>query len=278
MNFVEMLSGTGPLITVHLYALSVVAVISAFLAGKEKIKTLACAVLCLTFIVQGIVLIGQFIPTNFADASMGFYLSLLSWGVLFVGLVAWIRRGLAVLSLAIAPVSLLLCLVGLLQKSPSEVPAIPPNFSPMFSVLHIGAFFLAFGLITLAFGAACLFLFQERGIKSKMKPSAFHNQLPSLTKLDKINAVTTWIGFPLFSIGTILGLIGAHVAWGSLFNSDPKEIVSLLCWGLYAWLFHQRLAKGWRGHKPALMMIALFLLCVFSLIGVNVFMDTHHRF
>jgi ABC-type uncharacterized transport system permease subunit len=44
--------------------------------------------------------------------------------------------------------------------------------------------------------------------------------------------------------------------------------------GLFAYLFHQRVAYGWRGRKPAVMTIAVFLLTVLSMLGINFLVPT----
>ena len=96
--------------------------------------------------------------------------------------------------------------------------------------------------------------------------------------LDKINAFTTTVGFPLFTAGVLFGFISARINWGTILSGDPKEFISLVVWGLYAWLFHQRFTQGWQGRKPAILAIWIFTVCAFSLIVVNLFMTTHHSF
>lgn len=101
---------------------------------------------------------------------------------------------------------------------------------------------------------------------------------PALSALDKINAFTTTVGFPLFTAGVLFGFISARINWGTILSGDPKEFISLVVWGLYAWLFHQRFTQGWQGRKPAILAIWIFTVCAFSLIVVNLFMTTHHSF
>ncbi|MDE7064324.1 MAG: cytochrome c biogenesis protein CcsA, partial [Desulfovibrionaceae bacterium] len=138
--------------------------------------------------------------------------------------------------------------------------------------------FLSLGLMALAFGAGVLFLYLERKIKAKTPLSGFRKDFPALTILDRINAATTVAGFPLYTAGMVAGLVWAGSAWGATVTGDPKEIVSLAIWALYALLFHMRLAQGRRGRKPALLAILLFALCAFSFLVVNSYMDTHHSF
>ena len=81
-----------------------------------------------------------------------------------------------------------------------------------------------------------------------------------------------------FSFSMLFGFISARINWGTILSGDPKEFISLVVWGLYAWLFHQRFTQGWQGRKPAILAIWIFTVCAFSLIVVNLFMTTHHSF
>ena len=59
---------------------------------------------------------------------------------------------------------------------------------------------------------------------------------------------------------------------------DAKEVVSIIVWLLMAYVFHGRLATGWRGRKPARLMVLVFGLSLFSIVVVNTLMETHHSF
>ena len=66
--------------------------------------------------------------------------------------------------------------------------------------------------------------------------------------------------------------------YGATFTGDPKEVVSIIVWLLMAYVFHGRLATGWRGRKPARLMVLVFGLSLFSIVVVNTLMETHHSF
>ena len=82
-----------------------------------------------------------------------------------------------------------------------------------------------------------------------------------MAALDRINGLATLVGFPFYTLGVICGFVWAGLAWGSMFSGDPKELMSLAVWALYALLFHQRQALGWQGRKPALMALGIFSAC-----------------
>ena len=50
------------------------------------------------------------------------------------------------------------------------------------------------------------------------------------------------------------------------FQWDAMNITTLAVWMLFAVLFHQRLALGWKGRKPAILAIVVFLFMVIALL------------
>ena len=131
---------------------------------------------------------------------------------------------------------------------------------------------------TVAAGAGALFLWQEGAIKKKMPLEGFRKDLPALGALDRVNAMATLIGFPCYSLGILCGFLWARISWGSFVSGDMKEWVSLIILAVYALLFHQRQALGWRGRKPAILALVIFSASLFSMFVVNTVFPTQHGF
>jgi len=208
--------------------------------------------------------------------SLGAYLQLLAWFLLLCGMLGWWKLRLDVPLLFAAPPAFLLAAIAcpLLHRQL----VLPAALSGYFYALHIGALFLSLALIALALAAGLLFLYIHHKIKAKERLVGFQRDFPALSMLDKINALCVAGGFPLYTLGIGTGFVWSGIVWGTSFSGDPKEIISLLTWLGFAVLFHQRQMCGWQGRKPALFAIALFTLCVFSMVVVNIFLPTHHAF
>lgn len=267
MNWSEVLT-VGPVVVVHCYAVGTAAAVAGFLSRKEWLNRVALALLGLTFAGHSLLLGHAFLQ---GGVSLSVYVSLMAWSVMLAGLISSLRHRQA-LVVMLAPMALLVYLAGLLM-APAPLPTV---LSGMFSVIHVGALFGAMALLALAFAAGALFLMQERHIKAKVRLSALSREIPALTVLDKINALAVMVGFPLFTVGLFTGLVGARVAYGRLLTGEIKELITLVVWALFAFLYHQRLACGWQGRKPAVLAMIIFVFCVLSLTVVNVFMTTHH--
>lgn len=57
------------------------------------------------------------------------------------------------------------------------------------------------------------------------------------------------IGFPLLTLGLILGSVWGKLAWGDYWGWDPKELWSLASWLVYVGYFHWRYMFGKRHPK-----------------------------
>jgi len=206
----------------------------------------------------------------------GLYFSLMAWVMLVVFFAVTWRKKLEFMALATSPLALLLYLSSM--ALPDSVIKLPETLSGVFFTLHIGALFVSISLLAMAFAAGALFLNIEKKIKAKEKLEGFRKDLPSLNTFDLANKWAVNWGFPLYSLGLLTGFIWGRFTWGKLITWDPKEIVSLAIWMLYAFLFHQRLTQGWRGNKAAKLAMLVFVFSIASLVGVNFLTQSHHNF
>lgn len=148
-------------------------------------------------------------------------------------------------------------------------------FKSTWLVIHVITVFVGEACLAMACGAGILYLIQEKAIKSK-KRGFFYSRLPSLELLDAAGYACVVVGFSVFTVGLIVGLIYAKLVWHRFAGWDPKEIWSGISWLIYAALVHERIAVGWRGRRAAVLAIVAFAVLMFSFLGVNFLMDGHH--
>ena len=219
----------------------------------------------------------RFIEIGAVNLQQGqFYMSLLAWFFVLVFFVLWSRLKHDFLAMITAPLALVLFSSSLAVRT--QVLTIPEHFSALWFSLHVGTIFVSLGLITMAFGAGVAYLHLEKIIKTKAKMPGFSKDLPSLETFDRANHWAVSVGFPLYTISLMSGFLWASFTWKRVISWDPKELISIVIWTLFAVLFHQRTALGWRGRKPAKTAIVLFVLCLVSMVGVNFLLPTHHSF
>ncbi|MCX5676016.1 MAG: cytochrome c biogenesis protein CcsA [Planctomycetota bacterium] len=81
---------------------------------------------------------------------------------------------------------------------------------------------------------------------------------------------TARLGFPLLTLGLVLGMWWGKRAWGDYWNWDPKELASLVSWLVYLGYFHFRYMFGLKFKRIncALLLVGLAAIIV-TLIIVN---------
>ncbi|WP_027183336.1 cytochrome C assembly family protein [Desulfovibrio inopinatus] len=209
-------------------------------------------------------------------AQSNFYISLLAWSVVLIYFVIWWKLRLQFLGLGAAPLALTLYLSA--YATTGVRVSLPAYLSGLFFGLHIGTLFIAISLLTMACAAGVMYLYLERKIKTKEKLAGFAKALPSLSAIDRANQWAVVVGFPLYTLGLVTGFIWAGLTWNKVFSWDPKEVVAVIIWLLFAFLFHQRTMLGWQGRKTAWLAIWVFALTFLSMLGINFLLPTHHSF
>ena len=228
------------------------------------------------FIVHSSLIVSFFVRGDSDMVSRGELLQILIWSLIFIYCVTWWRLRSSVIGLTAGPLALALFFFSSILTSVDG--GLPRHMTGAFVVLHLVVLSVNFALITLGFGSALYYLNVRRKLKSRKLLPIDDAYTPSLTVLDRVNKLVVLWGFPLFTIGLTTGFVWALVSRGAMVTSDPKEIVSILLWLLYALVFMLRFVLGWQGKKAAITLLILFAATLCSIAGVNFFMDSHHNF
>ncbi|MFN8526063.1 MAG: c-type cytochrome biogenesis protein CcsB [Chloroflexota bacterium] len=169
----------------------------------------------------------------------------------------------------IGPVVLPIAL-GLLAYAstlPSTIePLVPALQNNLLLTVHVIVAIVAYGILSVGFGAAVLYLVQHR---------AHLAWLPAANVLDDVGYRSVTVGFPAMALVLILGAVWANVAWGRYWGWDPKETASLITWLIYGGYLHARAVRGWRGERSALLLLVGFAAVLFTYFGNLYFGGLH---
>ena len=208
-------------------------------------------------------------------ATLGESLLVFSWTLVVAFLLLFWRFPIRVLGALATPLAALMVSLGLIS------PGSPGNVSPLLKnfwvLLHVVLTFMGVAALTLAGLGGLFYLVQERQIKKK-KFGFFYRRLPSLEQLDALNYWCLTAGFPLLTAGMITGSLYAQYTLGRFFSFDPKEILTLIAWMIYAVLLHERLTVGWRGRRAALLALCGFAVLIVTFIGAGLWLGGYHSF
>jgi len=208
-------------------------------------------------------------------ATLGESLLVFSWTLVAAFLLLFWRFPIRVLGALTAPLAALMVSAGLIL--PGGTGNVSPLLKNFWVMLHVGLTFMGVAALTLAGLGGLFYLIQERQIKGK-KFGFFYRRLPSLEQLDALNYWCLTVGFPLLTAGMITGSLYAQYTLGKFFSFDPKEILTLIAWMIYAVLLHERLTAGWRGRRAALLALCGLVVLVITFVGAGLWLGGYHSF
>lgn len=188
-----------------------------------------------------------------------------AWGIVVAGLVfRWRYKTDAILNMGLFIAMLLLIFARVKYAAPN--PLVPALQQSTLLSIHVASAVVAYGTLTIGFGAAAMYLFQNR------RPSPW---LPEPELLDTISYRSVVIGFPFLTLVIVLGALWADIAWGRYWGWDPKETASLVTWLIYAAYIHARVMRGWRGVRAAWFLIIGFAAILLTFFGNYIFTGLH---
>jgi len=263
-------------IATSLYAIGTVGYFIYVIRTELTIHRVAYGFLLAAFISHSIslvLLISQIRQMPVTTLSQTF--SLFAWAIVGSYLVFQLKFNIRILGTFVSPLAVIFMILS--SAIPSRIIPNSKLFKSFWLTLHVATVFVGFAIFALAFCAGIMYLLQERQIKKKSF-GLLYRRLPSLETLDSLNYVSLTFGFPLITIGLISGFIYSGAVSRSFWHWDPKEILSVITWFIYAILLHERLAVGWRGRRAAIMAIIGFSAILLTFVGTSLLLKVHHSF
>jgi cytochrome c-type biogenesis protein CcsB len=248
-----------------------------FLAQRESLCRYGAWILGAGLVCHTIVIVQRTLAYGYLPVTVfGEALLLFDWVLVAAFLILNWRYPIRVLGALVAPLAAVL-IYGALILPQGRAGAISPLLQGFWLTVHVGLTLAGYAALTLNFLGGIFYLTQERQIKAK-RFGFFYRRLPSLSQLDTLNYWCLTIGFPLLTAGMITGSLYAQHTLGRFWSWDPKEVLTLTAWLIYAVLLHERLTVGWRGRRAAWLAILGFLVLVVTFVGANLWISGYHSF
>jgi cytochrome c-type biogenesis protein CcsB len=248
-----------------------------FLAQKESLCRYGAWVMAAGLACHSLVLLQRLWTYGYLPVAVfGGALLLFDWLLVAAFLVLNWRYPIRVLGALVAPLAALM-VYGAIVLPQGQAHTISPLLCGFWLTAHIGLTLAGYAALTLNFLGGVFYLIQERQLKAK-RFGFFYRRLPSLSQLDTLNYWCLTIGFPLFTGGIVSGSLYAQHTLGRFWSWDPKEVLTLIAWLIYAVLLHERLAVGWRGRRAAWLAVLGFLVLLITFVGANLWLPSYHSF
>ncbi|RMI14382.1 MAG: hypothetical protein D6681_05265 [Calditrichaeota bacterium] len=154
---------------------------------------------------------------------------------------------------------------------------IPEMFHTPLFVVHTAAAMLGYSalFVSALYGLMYLLLFYE--LKSA-RFGVIYRRLPSLDELSEMNTRAAMIGFLFLTVAIFVGIKWwKHIA-PEAGHFDPIVIAAYAVWFIYGLMVYGKKIGGWTGKLLAYLSLWGFVMILISVIVVNLFIATFHRF
>jgi cytochrome c-type biogenesis protein CcsB len=256
-----------------LYVLATAGLIVYLMVAHETARRFALFALGGGFVLHLGALIARILGTgSLAMNAFHDQLSLFAWLTVGMYLALQFRYHLTVVGALVSPLAFLLSFSAYIVHAGAD--ALPHNLRSAWLPAHVAAAFLGYAIFAIAFCISVIYLHHESQLKAKRRTGAVW-RLPSLETLDDLNyRIVAW-GFALFTLGIVTGSLLSKATWGTFWSWEPKQVLSVLAWLLYAVLLQTR-SIGWRGRRAAHLTIVGFAVLIISFLGFNLLFPTRH--
>jgi ABC-type transport system involved in cytochrome c biogenesis permease subunit len=247
--------------------------------GRMATTLLLLAVLSHTFVIGMQTMEVRHVPFASRSHAISTFVWLLALSYIYLELTTD-ERAMGVFILPIA--------VGL-QMIPAFSPGIenadPVLDSPLFWV-HMLSLMFSYATFALAGMLGLTYMLQFKEIKKKHL-GYFYARLPSLHVLDAMNSRAVIVGWLFLTIGVVVGVVWTAQARAlapgnsnlqAMSLNDPKILIALLTWAVYAFEVFARSTMGWTGRRAAWLSAVGFVIVLLNFLPVSYFVTTSHTF
>jgi len=141
----------------------------------------------------------------------------------------------------------------------AEPQKLPPALQSFLFFPHVSAYMLSYVIMAKAAVPAAVRFFSER---PRGDPDAIAYDLAAHRMVS--------LGFPLLTLGLVLGAVWGKIAWGDYWNWDPKELWSFVSWLIYLAYLHFRSMYGARFPRVlSVLILAGLAAIILTLVWVN---------
>jgi ABC-type uncharacterized transport system permease subunit len=199
--------------------------------------------------------------TNLSEAT-----SFVGWVVFLAQLVLQLRYRVYAATFFVYPLVLLLLTVAAVAGESFAV-LDPELRSNVFTVhLLMSTVGVACLLIALAFGL--LALIQDRMLKTK-RHGRLWEWIPSLDVCKNVSFRTLSVGFSIYTIGLIAGVLWSYRTTAGLIDLRVKQIAAVTAWILFGVLLQSYLSNTYRRKRMLFVSAGAFVAIVVAMLGIR---------
>lgn len=240
-----------------LYAIAAVGLLAGFLRGRPRWSANARWIALAAFVAHGVDIGWRGVEGVHPAASVREALGFLAWIVVGGYLAASVKSRLELAGAVLTPISAVVLAAA--RLSPAGQPRADLT---ALGRIHISLATIGVAVFALASAMAAIYLLEERNLKrKKFDALSFRTPGASLDRYDALAQRLVLVGFPIFTVAMVLGMIWVSRR-GMTLVSRPEYPAAMIAWATYAALLGGRLGMGWRGRRAAWLTLVGFALAL----------------
>lgn len=199
--------------------------------------------------------------TNLPEA-----VSFVAWTVFVVELVLWLRYRVYAAAFFVYPLVLILLTISAVVGE--KIAALDPQLRSNVFTAHLllSTVGVAGLMIGVAFGL--LAFIQDRSLKAKTRGRMWE-WIPSLTVCKNVSYRALAIGFSIYTVGLLAGVVWSYRTTAGLMDLRVKQIGAVVAWVLFAVLLQQYMAGAYRSRRTVLLSASAFVAVVVAMLGIR---------
>ena len=199
--------------------------------------------------------------TNLPEAA-----AFVSWTLFAVELILFLRYRVHAASFFVYPLVLMLLSVAAVVHEPFA--RMDPSLRSSLFTMHV--LFSAVGVAALLVGLAftTLAYVQDRSLKSKQRGPLWE-WIPSLNVCRTIGYRTLAIGFSIYTLGLLAGILWSYRTTAEPIDLRTKQVGGIVAWILFAVLLQSYISGAYRGRRTVVISACAFIAIVVAMMGIH---------
>jgi ABC-type uncharacterized transport system permease subunit len=260
----------GPTVMLHLallcYALGTVVALASLFTRDKRPQLTALVIMIAGWIAHTIwigticVRTGHPPLTNLPEAA-----TFMSWTIFAVELGLYIRYRVYAASFFVYPLVLLLLALAAVIGEPFA--HLDPSLRSTLFTTHLLLSTVGVGTLLIGLAFALLAWVQDRALKSK-KRGALWELIPSLNVCKTVGYRALAIGFSIYTLGLIAGVLWSYRTTADLMVPSSKEIGAIVAWIFFAILLQSFITGAYRGRRTIFISFCAFVATLVAILGI----------
>lgn len=199
--------------------------------------------------------------TNLPEAA-----SFVAWTVFLAELILFVRYRVHAASFFVYPLVLMLLTITAVVREPFA--QMDPALRSNLFVTHITLSTVGVAALLVGLAFTTLAQVQDRSLKSKHR-GALWDWIPSLNVCRTLSYRTLAVGFSIYTLGILTGILWSYRTTSELIDFRAKQIGGVVAWILFAVLLQTYISGAYRGRRTAVISACAFLAIIVAILGIH---------